>query len=170
MTPADTATRELPPGEEVAPADEEQVDPTAHLAEHYSPCRVCGSHWHEGPEGHTWVHPHCWRCGFRHNLPVGAGAAMGVTSPALSGEQVRDLFGDMRRGVVEDVLTALKGGQVPDVSLQPPGGGAAVPIVDPEALRAALREVLAEQQPPAPAGGQQGQPGDVGGQPPGEGA
>lgn len=74
-----------------------------------NPCLVCGSNGHEGPEGeHHLQFGHCWKCGYR---PAG-GVAPSVPQArtGLTGAQIEQLTSDLRKGVVEDILAALKGG------------------------------------------------------------
>lgn len=104
-----TALEAAPAADAEAPEEEDRVNGL--LRDHWdalNPCLVCGQHSHEGPEGESHVFGHCWKCGYR---PAG-GVAPSVPQArtGLTGAQIEQLTSDLRKGVVEDILAALKGG------------------------------------------------------------
>lgn len=96
---------------------------TAEMAQQWAdinPCPVCGNNQDEGPEKETRTALHCWSCGFRPGQSVAAGTIAPVQNTA---KLIADAVAEMRAGVAEDILAALKSGQVPNVTITPPPAG-----------------------------------------------
>jgi len=91
-------------------ADEAKAKETA---EALNPCQVCGSMSDAGPEGakHS-AFGHCWKCGFRPGQPVPAGTPSAATG--LTSSQIEKIAAELRKGVVDDILAALRSGATLD--------------------------------------------------------
>ena len=109
-------TVELAPVEEEAPPVPTEEELQAQAWASLNPCQLCGAQQHDAPEKDARVALHCWRCGFR---PGQAVAAHLVRPQQLD---VAGLVAELRKGVVEDVMAALKAGQTPTVTFTPTGG------------------------------------------------
>jgi len=113
-----TALEAAPAAADAEPEEEDRVHGL--LRDHFNalnPCAVCGANGDEGPEKeHHLSFGHCWRCGYR----PGGGLAPSVPQArtGLTGAQIEALTNDLRKGVVEDILAALKAGAtVDDISV-----------------------------------------------------
>lgn len=142
VVPQDSTTTDAPPEPSQAEVDAKAVA-DAHVA--LNPCSVCGVTQDAGPEGVLHVFGHCWHCGYRPGQAVSAGTAL--AAPGLSAAQIDKIVGELRAGVVADILEAMRSGVVPSVTVQ---------ANTPEQVQAAVA-----QQPPA--GDQSGGVGTSGG-------
>ena len=106
LTPASTIDTEAAP--ELTDEDKDAAD----RAE-INPCPVCGKHQHEGPEKDSWTALHCWKCGYRPRQRVTANL---VSARPVDLEKV---VAELKRGVVADILEAMKAGSVPTVTIEP---------------------------------------------------
>ena len=121
-----TAVLDAPP--ESVPEDPTAAEDAARqsVADELSPCRVCGVNAHEGPEGEVWSGvTHCWKCGYRPGVTPTAGVVMHQTG--LSTAQQDRLVTELRKGVVQDLLDAIRSGQVTADDLS----GASVSVIPP---------------------------------------
>ncbi len=113
----------LSPEEQAAATLAAEEASRADVADALNPCHVCGSNAHEGPEGESWLGmTHCWKCGYRPGVTPTAGVVMHQTG--LSPSQQDRLVAELRKGVVTDILDALRSGATPDqiaVTHIPPG-------------------------------------------------
>jgi hypothetical protein len=91
---------------EKANEPEETPDPLAHLADHFSPCKVCGKNWYEGPEADTHVFHHCWKCGCRPGQQVAAGVML--ARPGLSSAEIQAELTAFKTEVVGEIRDLLK--------------------------------------------------------------
>ncbi len=105
---------------EVAPAEVAEAEPDPR--EGLDPCRVCGNAQDAGPESTAWTALHCWKCGYR----PGVATAAAIIAPTVDSAK---LMAELRKGVVEDILAALKSGSVPTTTFTPATPGAPVPPV-----------------------------------------
>ncbi len=123
---------EAPPAEDTEPEEDTTVV-NGLSQDHFdalNPCAVCGVMSHEGPEReyHSGF-GHCWKCGYRPGVQMPP--ALPQARTGLTGAQIEALTNDLRRGVVEDILAALKGGATLDqvtAEYTPPEAADAAPV------------------------------------------
>lgn len=86
----------------------------AERMEELNPCRICGSMQNAGPEREAHVFEHCWKCGFRPFQTVPAGTAMAGAMAAPNAAAMERAMGELRKGIVADVLAAIAAGAKPE--------------------------------------------------------
>jgi hypothetical protein len=104
----------LEAGQPAAQPEEDLVNglPRDHF-DALNPCLVCGQMSDAGPEGdrHS-AFGHCWKCGYRPGKTLAPDVPQARTG--LTGAQIEKLTQELRRGVVADILEALKSGASPE--------------------------------------------------------
>jgi hypothetical protein len=137
MSPIATAELERP----AATSEEEAADLDAQKAEEaradLNPCRVCASSQDDAPDA---LHRaelgvlHCFKCGYRPGTAVPAGTLLaGATTAA----QFDSAIASLRKGIVTDILDAIRGGASLDqIAVDLPTGQspAVVPATAPGAV------------------------------------